>query len=121
VHLVPDSRCNGGLWLLWWGRQPVSDEQINLRPNMRIAFDGGMTFEQKPVLPGVCTTFGRFLFVFEAQIAENSGMRGVCGGDLGPAMQKPIGLVKVNCFGDVCRNHGVVLTVLPYNVHLDCQ
>src|SRR5215510_251617 len=105
------------------GRQPHArfDKVLNLRPNDWIAFDGGVALEEEPVVPRISTARAGFFWVSEVKIADNRSARRISRDNFRAAVNYSVTLIKIDCFGDVCRNDGIILPVLSHAVYLDCQ
>jgi hypothetical protein len=67
-----DQLC-GDFSLSWpeWRSYPGLDERFNLGPNLRIAFNGSVAFEEKPVIPRISLAVGRLLLVVQTEIPEH--------------------------------------------------
>ena len=71
------------------------------------------------VPPGGFRAVHRTFLVIDAVVAEDFGLSRIGGGDLAAAVNEAFGLIKVDGFGDVIGNDGIVLPKLGDAIDLD--
>src|SRR5438552_5994006 len=77
------------------GRRILLNQTLDLRPQQRVALDGGVSLEQMPRQPRVLTAFGGWLVVVPEVIPQDLGLRRIGGRNSGAAMQQSARLIKV--------------------------
>src|SRR6266496_990830 len=92
---------------------------LDLRPDLRIALDGGVSREQVTSQPRILAAFGwRFVVVLE-KIAQKFGLRRIGGRNSRAAMRQSARLIKVDRVGHVCRNHSIITAGFGDAINLD--
>lgn len=86
---------------------------------MRVALALHVAGGEDAVPPGGFRTVNRGLLVIDAVVAKNFRLSRIGGSDLPAAMNEAFRLIKVNGFGDIIRNDGIVLPKFGYTIDLD--
>ena len=113
--------CNFSVCAMSRRPQAHFDKVLNLGPNAWIALDGGVALEKHPVVPRINTARVRFFLISEVEIAHNCSAIRISRDNFRAAVNDALTLIKINRFGNVCRDDGIVLPVLTDAVYLNCQ
>src|SRR5260370_37433506 len=92
-------------------RQLRANENFDLIPNRRIAFNFRVEFGEDTVVPGILVAADRSKFIVKSKVSQNPGTRFIASTNFPSAVKRATRLVIIFFSPKFYRAHFVILTV----------